>query len=285
MNFDDKKQFYKTKGFYVCCFLGLFALLAIVGIQKSMESNQLANSDTQSAQTEYSENTVLEEANADLEHNFDAVNPDEDTTPLDIAEFEEEDSSSVSDDLETSEEGTTPKTDSAVTGTPEDASNEETNTNVETEIASAQEEEDTVAVLSTEDQNQGLTWPVDGSILLPYSMDKSVYFATLSQYKCNPALIIGGTEGENVVSACDCKITDISRNEETGLTITASANGYEFIYGQLSNPKFAEGDIVKEGEIIGTLSTPSKYYKKEGCNLYFQVLEDGESVNPLLLLK
>lgn len=284
MNFDEKKRFYKTKGFYVSCFLGLFALLSIVGIQKSIEGDQLANSDTQSEQTEYSENTVLEEADADTEHNFDAVNPDEDTTPLDIAEFEE-DTSSVPDELTGDTEGETPKSDSAVTGTTEETETEDTDADTETEVASAEEEEDTVTVLSTEDQNQGLTWPVDGSVILPYSMDKSVYFSTLSQYKCNPALIIGGTEGEEVVSACDCTITDISRNEETGLTITASANGYEFIYGQLSNPKFAEGDTVKEGEVIGTLSTPSKYYKKEGCNLYFQVLEDGESVNPLLLLK
>ena len=132
---------------------------------------------------------------------------------------------------------------------------------------------------------QGLTWPVNGKIILDYSMDKSIYFSTLGQYKCNPAIIISGAVGDKVVSACDCKVTNVSRNDETGLTVTTTSGDYEFVYGQLADLKVAKGDTIKEGDTIGTLAKPSKYYRKEGCNLYFQVLEDGDSVNPLLLLK
>ena len=40
----------------------------------------------------------------------------------------------------------------------------------------------------TEDSE--LLWPVDGQVIMNYSMDKTVYFSTLDQFKYNPALII-----------------------------------------------------------------------------------------------
>ena len=46
-----------------------------------------------------------------------------------------------------------------------------------------------------------------------------------------------------------------------------------------------KGEVVKEGSVLGKLAKPSRYYTKEGCNLYFQVKENEKSVNPLLFLK
>ena len=38
----------------------------------------------------------------------------------------------------------------------------------------------------------GILWPMEGNVILDYSMDSTVYFATLDQYKYNPAVIIAG---------------------------------------------------------------------------------------------
>ena len=35
-----------------------------------------------------------------------------------------------------------------------------------------------------------MLWPVRGNVLLDYSMDKTIYFPTLDQYKCNPGIVI-----------------------------------------------------------------------------------------------
>ena len=32
-----------------------------------------------------------------------------------------------------------------------------------------------------------ILWPVNGAVIMSYSMDKTVYFQTLDQYKYNPA--------------------------------------------------------------------------------------------------
>ena len=58
-------------------------------------------------------------------------------------------------------------------------------------------------------------------------------------------------------------------------------NGYEAVYGQLKEVPVQEGNYVEQGELVGYLSEPTKYYSVEGCNLYFLLLKDGEPVNPM----
>ncbi len=132
------------------------------------------------------------------------------------------------------------------------------------------------------EETEVLMWPVDGNVLISYSMEQSVYFATLDQYKYNPALIIAGEVGEEVWAATDGEVTEISVNAETGTTVTVNlGDGYEAIYGQLGEVHVKQGERVEEGYLIGYLGEPTKYYSVEGCNLYFQLLKDGEPVNPL----
>ena len=127
-----------------------------------------------------------------------------------------------------------------------------------------------------------LIWPIDGNVLLNYSMDETVYFSTLDQYKYNPALVIAGNVGQEVKSAEDGKVTAIQTDAQTGVTVTVSlGDGYEAVYGQLGEVCVKQGENVTEGDIIGYLGEPTKYYSVEGCNLYFQLLKDGEPMNPL----
>ena len=130
--------------------------------------------------------------------------------------------------------------------------------------------------------NEVLMWPVDGNVILSYSMDKPVYFSTLAQYKYNPAVIIAGEVGTEVVAVTEGEVKSIERNAQTGTTLTMDiGSGYEVVYGQLKDVCVAEGYRVSEGDVIGCVSEPTKYYSVEGPNLYFQLLKDGEPVNPL----
>lgn len=161
------------------------------------------------------------------------------------------------------------------------------------ENAKTEEEPETMETMGSSNtftrsfnEEAGLRWPVDGDILMKYSMEKSVYFKTLAQYKCNPAVIIGSSNGTSVYAAADCTITDISENEETGLTVTTSLDDrYNVIYGQLKNLTATVGDKLKEGDKLGEIADPTKYYVVEGSNLYLKVTENGETVDPLLLLR
>ncbi len=158
-----------------------------------------------------------------------------------------------------------------------------------------EKEQESVTVLSNPqsvldagnfDESAGLSWPMEGDVILNYDTEGVVYFETLAQYKANPAIMIGGTVGNEVKASADGVVEKIVKNEETGLTVTMSVgNSYEIVYGQLDNLKISEGDEIKEGTLLGTLAEPTDYFTVEGANLYYQILKDGAPVNPLLLLK
>lgn len=127
-----------------------------------------------------------------------------------------------------------------------------------------------------------LAWPASGAILINYSMDKTVFFSTLEQYKYNPALIIGGEVGETIAASAAGIVTNVEQSAQTGTTVTLDmGNGYTAVYGQLKEVPVQIGDYVNAGETVGYLSEPTKYYSVEGPNLYFQVMKDGAPVNPM----
>lgn len=127
-----------------------------------------------------------------------------------------------------------------------------------------------------------LQWPLEGNVILNYSMDQTVYFATLDQYKYNPALVIAGEVNAPVYAAANGRITEITMNEETGTTLTMDlGDGYSAVYGQLKEVLYNEGAYVESGEAIGYVAEPTKYYSVEGSNLYFQLLKDGQPVDPM----
>lgn len=131
-------------------------------------------------------------------------------------------------------------------------------------------------------KDSSLLWPVEGDVILNYSMDKSIYFSTLNQYKYHPAIVISAPVGSEVQCAAEGKVSWITVDEETGTTLTMDlGNGYEAVYGQLKEVAVKEGDTVESGELLGYVSEPTKYYTLEGSNLYFQLLKDGEPQNPM----
>ncbi|MCD7836464.1 MAG: M23 family metallopeptidase [Lachnospiraceae bacterium] len=123
--------------------------------------------------------------------------------------------------------------------------------------------------------------PVEGTTLIPYSMDKSVYFTTLDQYKYNPAMIIEAEEGENVAACADGRVTDIYEDAVLGeVLVLELGDGYSAVYGQLTDIQVSVDDYVNAGEIIASVGAPTKYYSLEGSNLYFRLDSDGTAVNP-----
>ena len=131
----------------------------------------------------------------------------------------------------------------------------------------------------------GLVWPIEGSVLLDYSMESTIFFPTLQQYQYNPAMILSGNVNDKVYFIAKGKITNIETNEVTGCTVTQDiGDGYTAIYGQLKELNFEVGEMVESGQVVGYVSEPTKYYSVEGTNVYFQILKDGVPVDPDELL-
>ena len=135
-------------------------------------------------------------------------------------------------------------------------------------------------------ENSLMEWPVRGTVLIDYNLNETVYYPTLDQYRVSPAIAVQAVEDAPVYAAADGQVLSVEQDTCTGTTVTMElGNGYQAVYGQLKDLTVAEGDTVKEGEVIGNVSEPTKYYSVEGPNLYFAVKKDGNPVDPFEYLE
>lgn len=135
-------------------------------------------------------------------------------------------------------------------------------------------------------ESDGLRRPVDGEVLIPFSMDGSVYFSTLDQYKYNPAMMLVAQEGTSVQACAEGQVVDIFENAEIGRAVTMDlGDGYRITYGQLKDITIGLGSYVNSGEVIGAVAAPTKYYSIEGANLYLKLTANGTPVNPEALFQ
>lgn len=113
---------------------------------------------------------------------------------------------------------------------------------------------------------------------------------------------IGAPEGTKLIAICDAEITKIGWGGANGYTITMVSGEYTFSYCH-SDPNFMvkEGDKVKKGQVIGKVGPKNVYgipgnpYKDSegnptngattGCHCHFMVRKDGETIDPLTILK
>ena len=131
-----------------------------------------------------------------------------------------------------------------------------------------------------------LTWPVMGNIILPYSMDATVYYTTLDQYACNDGIIVGAKMGEEVVSPGNGRIVNIEDTDRYGKMVTILLGNYYKAYcGQLENVDYEIGDDIQEGDVIGTVAEPTKSFVLEGPNVFFKMTYKGKTVNPVKYLR
>ena len=134
-------------------------------------------------------------------------------------------------------------------------------------------------------ESSSLLWPVEGSVVLGYNMDNTIYFPTLKQYQCNPAIIISAQVDTKVLSSAKGVVEDVYEDAVTGTTMVISiGDGYKLLYGQLKELKVGLGDEVEVGTVIGSVASPTKYFTVEGSNLYFKLTKDGEPVDPTIHL-
>ena len=131
-----------------------------------------------------------------------------------------------------------------------------------------------------------LRWPLSGNVVLPYSMDSTIYFKTLDQYQCNPGMMIQAAEGAEVKNIAEGKVIDIDKSSKYGNTITLDiGNGYTVLYGQLQELSWKKGDVLDSDAIIGKIAPSTEFFTLEGNHLYFEMKKDKKSVDPMKYLQ
>lgn len=127
-----------------------------------------------------------------------------------------------------------------------------------------------------------MLWPHRGNIVLDYSMDSTIYFPTLEQYKCNPGLVIQADVSEPVYAPANARVLENGMNEEIGnFVVLDLGNEYTAVCGQLKEVPVSEGEYLEKGQLLGYVAEPTKYYTIEGSNVFFELKHQNKAVDPL----
>lgn len=136
------------------------------------------------------------------------------------------------------------------------------------------------------DGKSKLTWPVLGNVILPYSMDTTVYYSTLDQFACNDGILIAAKKGDPVRASADGRIVDIQKTDRYGTVVTLKIGKYyKLYYGQMQDLSYEIGDDIREGEVLGTVAEPTRSFLLEGPHLFFKMSYKEKTVNPAEYLK
>lgn len=269
----------KEKTLRIALSCALLLAVAAAGVTMYRSENSVKKQDeNQAEEQQMAEETPLSDLSQGQE---DAMNSGgSDTEDVTSDQAQAENTEALSEDTQGQQEPAQ---------TPE-ASAEEAQGQQETQEEAAEEPaEDTAAQVAPElnfTEDTIMLWPVNGEVVIDYSMDATTYFPTLDQYKYNPSLVMSAAVGDPVQAAANGQVLSISEDVETGTTLTMDmGNGYQAVYGQLKDVAVQEGQTVEAGTIIGYVNDPTRYYVEEGANLYFAMTKDGAPVDPMIYIE
>ncbi len=124
--------------------------------------------------------------------------------------------------------------------------------------------------------------PVSSFTDIEYYSETMVFNSTLNHYTAHLAIDFFAPEGSSVFAVCDGVVSAVEKTLLEGVTVTIDhGNGLYSIYNSLSDPDFVTvGQQVEKGELIGEVSTTNRKEYKAGAHLHFQVIENGELIDP-----
>lgn len=124
--------------------------------------------------------------------------------------------------------------------------------------------------------------PVNGTIIKDYVSAGVVYNQTLNLYSGHKAIDFAGEEGAVVKAVYGGQVESVEVSKLEGTTVTIDhGNGLKTVYNSIEvNEDIVMGKTLNKGDEIGVISTNNKLEYKDGAHLHFEVLENGEKIDP-----
>lgn len=119
------------------------------------------------------------------------------------------------------------------------------------------------------------------SAITEYSEDL-VYNEVLKRFASHLAVDFFAEEGTSVCAIRDGVVKSVDNSLIYGVTVVIDhGNGILSSYNSLSTENLVTvGQSVKQGDVIGKVSTTNRHEYKKGAHLHFSMTKNGETVNP-----
>ncbi len=148
--------------------------------------------------------------------------------------------------------------------------------------ASAVTEASSAPEVKSAQTRKKLVYPVNGVIITEFSGESLVYSKTLDDWRTHEGIDIKAEIGTMVKAGGDGKVQDVYTDDAMGITIIIDhQNGLKSVYANLSTDTMVrKGQDVKTGDVISGVGDSALYETGEVGHLHFEVVLDGEKVNP-----
>lgn len=129
--------------------------------------------------------------------------------------------------------------------------------------------------------------PTEGEIICEYAKDNLIYSETLKEWITHTAIDIKADKTSVIKASADGIVKSIVNDPRYGLTVVIEHDdGYETVYANLLTAEFVvAGEEVKQGQTIGTAGNTASFESSMECHLHFELIKDGEYLDPAIYLK
>lgn len=129
--------------------------------------------------------------------------------------------------------------------------------------------------------------PTEGEIICEFAKDNLIYSETLKEWITHTAIDIKADKTSVIKASADGIVKSIVNDPRYGLTIIIEHDeGYQTVYSNLLTAEFVvEGEEVKQGQTIGTAGNTASFESAMEYHLHFELLKDGEYLDPNIFLK
>ena len=130
-------------------------------------------------------------------------------------------------------------------------------------------------------------FPVEGDIIMDYSMDMPIYWKTLDQYMVHGGIDISSDVGTPVQACAGGTVTKIEEDDGMGVTVEINhGNGLISVYSNLAADGLIElGEVVTQGTVIGKVGQSAMFEFESPDHLHFEMKKNGEYADPMDYLK
>ncbi len=122
----------------------------------------------------------------------------------------------------------------------------------------------------------------NATVLKSYTSDTVVFNSTLGAYTGHLAVDYSAQSGTEVLCVYDGVVESVTTSYLTGTTVTVNhGNNLKTVYNSIdANEALYEGKSVSQGDVLGYVSANNLQEYKDGPHLHFEVLKDGEKIDP-----
>ena len=288
-----EKKFFENERLIIIVGTTIFFILAIsIGIvmymstKKNLEISERTSNVTEETQKE--ENT--ENASTSIGKTVEEQT-EQGTLIKEDSEENETANTNTTNNASTSNTENTTNTSTTNTATSEANTNETNTTNAQNEEQPKEEpkNETTETQEQVTETKQEVTFikPTDGEIIGEFAKDNLIYSETLKEWITHTAVDIKADKTSVIKSSADGIVKSIVNDPRYGLTVIIEHDdGYETVYSNLLTAEFVvEGEEVSQGQTIGTAGNTASFESSMDCHLHFELLKDGEYLDPTIYLK